>query len=118
MLKLALAALLLGMAAALPAPPLCRVVASATPDLIPGLYTVRATIGTALDGRPCPVDGYAYVRLASGREYPLTYVDANVPFERPGVPWYWRLEWRSASGRLYRIAVPDLKSPFTGQELR
>ena len=113
-----LAALMLGAASFTPVapPPLCRVVASATPEMVPGLYTIRATVSTTLGGLPCPPDGYAYIRLQSGRVYPLTLVLPNVPFERSGIPWYWRLEWRSQSGRMYRVPLPDLKPPFAASE--
>ena len=119
MFRPVLAALLLGAVAAAPLPkppPLCRVVASATPEMVPGLYTIRATVDTTLSGLPCPPDGYAYVRLQSGRTYPLTLVLPNVPFERSGIPWYWRLDWRSQSGRMYRVPLPDLKPPFAVSE--
>ena len=91
--------------------PLCRVEARASPEL-PGIYTVTVSTTTTLTGLPCPANGYAVVRLESGRQYPLTVVTPDRPMRRPGIPWYWRLAWQSISGRLYRVQIPGLAPPF------
>ena len=65
---LALSVLLTAAAAPLPKPPpLCRVVAQATPSFLLGTYTVQVKTTTTLSGQPCPSGGYARVRLESGR---------------------------------------------------
>ncbi|ULH17333.1 hypothetical protein MF271_19275 (plasmid) [Deinococcus sp. KNUC1210] len=108
---LALAAAQLSPPALQPAP-LCRVEAAAVPDDTPGLYTVTVQTTTTLTGQPCPPDGYALIRLESGRQYPLSAVVPGVPFVRSGIPWYWRVMWRALSGKVYRVPIRGMVSPF------
>lgn len=119
MIKVVLAAAftLAALSAAAPAPisPLCRVEARASPDSIPGVFTVTVVTTTTLAGAPCPSDGYAVVRLESGRKYPLTLVTNGQPFVRSGILWYYRLVWEAVSGRLYRVPVRGLESPFAAE---
>ncbi|GGR39741.1 hypothetical protein [Deinococcus ruber] len=93
--------------------PLCRVEAIAVPDETPGLYTVTVQTTTTLQGQPCPADGYALIRLESGRQYPLSAVVPGVPFVRSGIPWYWRVMWRALSGKVYRVLIRGMVSPFS-----
>ena len=99
-----LLALLLPSAGALT---LCRVDRSATPTRVPGIYNV--TIRTVPE---CPEDGYAVVRLASGREYPWEVLSPGRPFTWRGVPWYWRGQWVAESGKIYTFKIPGLRAPW------
>jgi hypothetical protein len=114
---LLLAGLLLSAGGARPVPtgpPLCQVVASATPESLPGLYTITVETTTAVGGAgPCPPSGYAIVRLESGRVYPWASVGPGRPFVRPGLPWYFRLVWQARSGRTYSVPVRGLTPPFS-----
>ena len=112
MLKLALAALLIGAASAAPGPPLCRVEANATPSFLLGTYTVQLTTTTTLDGQRCPANGYANVRLESGRVYPWRTVTPGSPTTYYGTPFYWRAAWEAQSGRVYTINIHGLLPPF------
>lgn len=109
---LVLAALLTGSLPALAgvtalAPVLCRVVATTAPGLTPGTYTV--TVQT----RPeCPANGYALVRAESGRIYPWQVVTPQKKSVYRGIPWYWVLTWRAASGKKYTIPTPGMTAPW------
>jgi hypothetical protein len=111
-----LAALLIGAASAAdassPSPPLCRVEANATPSFLLGTYTIFVKTTTTLNGQPCPADGYANVRLESGRVYPWRTVTPDSPTTYYGTPFYWRAAWESQSGRVYTINIHGLSSPF------
>ena len=113
MLKLALAALLIGAASAAPlpsspSPPLCRVEAQAMPGFLLGTYTVQISTTTTLSGQPCPPDGYANVRLESGRVYPWRTITPGSPTTYYGVPFYWRGGWQSLGGRVYSFVIHGL----------
>ena len=117
MLKLFTLALLFGAASAgasNPAAPLplCRVVAIARPEQLPGLYTVTVRVTATLGGAPCGVDGYALVQFDGGRKYPLSAVRAGEPYMRFGIPWYWRLYWTASSGKRYPVPLIGMHSPF------
>lgn len=88
-------------------PPLCRVDRSAVPGAIPGTYTV--TLRTVPD---CPPNGYARVRLESGRIYPWRTVTPDRPARYRGIPWWWMGAWESASGRIYRFKIPGMRAPW------
>lgn len=93
------------------APPLCRVQVSSAPSRLPGFY------GVTIELRPeCPVDAVADVRLESyiGGRYPRTgffRVTRSHPLKRSGVPWYWRVGWRSASGQVFPLTLPNTRTP-------
>ena len=115
MLKLALAALLLGAASAAPTPTppvFCSVEARASPDTTPGFYTVTVTVAA-----DCPRDSRAEVHLESyiGGAYPHPewfVVTREQPLVRSGIPWYWRLARRVTSGLVYRRSIPGMRPPF------
>ena len=106
-----LCALLIGatlsLSAAAPDPPLCRVERFAVPGALPGFYTV--VVRTVPD---CPPNGYARVRLESGRIYPWRTVTPDRPARYRGVPWWWVGAWESASGRIYRFKIPGMHAPW------
>ncbi len=93
--------------------PLCRVQANATRAGPPGMYTVRVTTTTTLQGAPCPPDGYALVQLESGRIYPVAVVTPDRPFRRAGIPWYWVLTWHATSGKRYPVPIRNFDPPFS-----
>jgi len=108
-------ALMFGAASAAAPPssaPLCRVQAFASPNGLPGMYTVQVATTTTLSGAPCPSDGYALVQLEGGRQYPLTVVTPDMPFQRIGIPWYWVLKWQALSGKFYRVRIQNFTAPF------
>ncbi|WP_407543765.1 hypothetical protein Q0M94_28600 (plasmid) [Deinococcus radiomollis] len=113
MLKLALAALLLGAASAAPLPPtFCSVEARVSPDHTPGFYTVTVTVSP-----DCPANSEAQVHLESyiGGAYPHPewfVVTRETPLIRSGIPWYWRLARRVTSGLVYHRAIPGMRPPF------
>lgn len=90
------------------APPLCRVQASSAPSRLPGFYDVTIEL------RPdCPPNAVADVRLESyvGGTWPRKgwfRVTKARPLKRSGIPWYWRVAWRSASGQPYPLVIPGL----------
>lgn len=104
------AAFLVALASGTDPPPLCRVDRSAVPGAIPGTYTV--TLRTVPD---CPPNGYARVRLESGRIYPWRTVTPGHPARYRGVPWWWIGAWESASGRIYRFKIPGMRAPWEAQ---
>ena len=118
MLKYLALALLFGAASAGittdPAPPLplCRVVAVARPEQLPGLYTVTVRVTATLGGAACGVNGYALVQFDGGRKYPLSAVRTGEPYMRSGIPWYWRLYWTASSGKRYPVPLIGMHSPF------
>ena len=96
-----------------PPPPLCRVIAVAQPEQLPGLYTVTVRVTSALNGRPCGVDGYALVQFDGGRQYPVSVVQPEESYVRAGIPWYWRLYWNSATGKRYLVQLLGMRPPFS-----
>lgn len=94
-----------------PDPPLCQVVVATTPSPLPGFYTVVVSL------KPdCPANAVADVRLESyiGGRYPRVgffRVTRSHPLKRNGVPWYWRVGWRSASGTVFPLTLPDTRTP-------
>jgi hypothetical protein len=110
--RLTLPLLALLTSAAPPDPPLCRVTADALPTAVRGIYTVRVSTTTTLAGQPCPPNGYATVRLESGRVYPFKTARPNAPAVFRGIPWYWEGAWRSQSGRTYRFPILGLYAPW------
>ncbi len=107
MLKLALAALILGAASAVsaPSPPLCRVQAVAHNSLFPGLRDILVLI------RPgCPARGVAFVQLqsSSGATDPpgnrfLTLNRLNPAVLYRGVFGHWGVQWRDRAGRRWHV---------------
>lgn len=105
------AALLIPVARAAPDPPLCPVAVATTPSPLPGFYAVVVAL------KPdCPPNAVADVRLESyiGGRYPRTgffRVTRTHPLKRNGVPWYWRVGWRSASGQVFPLTLPNTRTP-------
>lgn len=101
------ALLLIPVARAAPDPPLCQVTVATTPSPLPGFYTVVVSL------KPdCPANAAADVRLESyiGGRYPRNgffRVTRSHPLKRSGVPWYWRVGWRSASGQVFPLTLPN-----------
>ena len=89
------------------APPLCQVTVATTPSPLPGFYAVVVSL------KPdCPANAVADVRLESsiGGRYPrpgFFRVTRSHPLKRSGVPWYWRVGWRSASGQVFPLTLPN-----------
>lgn len=100
------AGLTLGAAPAPPKPTLCRVIATRTPGPVPTITRVSVHL------RPeCPRGSVADVRLASpiggtdprdGHFHRLRYGEV---WTRPGVLNYWRVQWRSVSGKTYIVPL-------------
>lgn len=94
------------------APVLCRVVATSQPTILPGFYTVTVRL------RPeCPAGAVADVRLEShiGGTYPrqgFQRITKARPLIRTGIPWWWRVGWRSASGQVYKLTIPGMRRPL------
>lgn len=86
---------------------LCQVDRQAYPSFLPGIY--RVVISVKSD---CPPEGYAVVRLVSGRQYPWEVIWKGHPYEERGVPWYWKGQSLSNNAKVYTFDIPGMRSPF------
>ena len=77
-----------------------------------GFYSVTVSLAPN-----CPEGTVAEVHLESfiGGAFPKPQwfkVTRETPFIRSGIPWYWRLARRVASGLVYRKSIPGMRPPF------
>ena len=94
-----------------PPPALCSVVIATKPSFLPGFYSVKVSLKPS-----CSATAVADVRLESyvGGRYPRVgffRVTKVQPLERSGVPWYWRVGWRGASGEVSPLILPNTRRP-------
>ena len=109
---LALSALLTASALPATAPAFCPVEVATVQTSTPGFYTVTVSLAPT-----CPADTVAEIHLESfiGGAYPHPdwfRVTPGHPLIRSGIPWYWRLARRVASGVVYRRSIPGMHAPF------